>query len=178
MLKQFPKLKSNLFAFSGLLYAWLVLGNVIGYGLAYPYIEEVQQYNSEHEEMLQECYPHLIWGGYETNCQSQVAQIAYFIVIGIPGAVMTIFGTCFGFLYKSLLDQRYDWLIEAVFLFLWVLPVILLIIIPGFFYWKKKINNYMYFIKYHVHNFCLFLNAYLRLFAEFCHSLEHKPSFL
>jgi hypothetical protein len=138
MLKQFPKLKSNLFAFSGLLYAWLVLGNVIGYGLAYPYIEEVQQYNSEHEEMLQECYPHLIWGGYETNCQSQVAQIAYFIVIGIPGAVMTIFGTCFGFLYKSLLDQRYDWLIEAVFLFLWVLPVILLIIIPGFFYWKKN----------------------------------------
>ncbi len=138
MLKQFPKLKSNLFAFSGLLYAWLVLGNVIGYGLAYPYIEEVQQYNSEHEEMLRECYPHLGWGGYETNCQSQVVQALYFITIGIPGIIASIFGICFGFLYRSFFDWRYDYFIEATFLFLWVLPVILLIIIPAFFYWEKK----------------------------------------
>jgi hypothetical protein len=136
--QRFPKLKSTLFAFSGILYAWLVLGNVIGYGLAYPYIEEVQQYNSEHEEMLRECYPHLIWGGYETNCESQIAQIAYFIAVGIPGAIMTIFGTCFGLLYKNWLDFEDDWFFEGLYWLLWVLPIVLLVIIPGSFYWKNK----------------------------------------
>jgi hypothetical protein len=140
------KIKKHLFTLVGFLYAWMVLGNMVGWSVASIYKEEHSAYYEEYNKRPETCRPYFMWGGYEVHCKSEVADWIWTITVGIPGLLTSILATCFGLLYKNAMSQNDDWFMEGVLWIPWTLPIILLIIIPGCCYWRKKSKILFYFL--------------------------------
>ncbi len=129
-----PGVKRCLLTISGILYAWVVLGNVVGHILAFRFFFTFWQAT----DRLVLCYPSFSLGGYYTNCENWWADLFWLVTVKIPGLVWNTFSIAGGFTLISLDQLHLRYFINS--LPFWALGLFIFgfIMFPGMLYWKQQ----------------------------------------
>jgi hypothetical protein len=73
----------------------------------------------------------------DISCKSETIEWVWGLAAGIPGILTNILSTCLDLLYR-VMNHDYQRFVDWIMWTLWSLPIIMLIIIPGYHYWKGK----------------------------------------